>query len=287
MGAVGGGRQPGRDTVAVILPTPKVSGAGSRADYTQGGVTGLISERASGTSKYYHGDQLGSTRGITSAAQTITDSREYDSFGLTIATTGTTATPFGFVGGQGYRSDGQSGLQLLGARYYDASIGRFISRDPIGYAGGLNLYGYSGNDPVNGIDPTGHAVLLVAGIGLVALLTIITHAVIIVGITAIVLVLMCQFANYIAAEMASHARRQGPTPNPGSGDYWRTRPAGPPPQGGTREMPDAPGQGPTLEDLVGGPHGPLGWPPPIGWPRPLDKTVGPEMPGDIDGVGPW
>src|SRR5205823_12548963 len=54
--------------------------ADSRADYTRGGANGIISERASGTSKYYHGDQLSSTRGMTNSSQTITDSREYDAF---------------------------------------------------------------------------------------------------------------------------------------------------------------------------------------------------------------
>jgi hypothetical protein len=34
-------------------------------------------------------------------------------------------------------------------------LGRFISRDPLGEKGGLNLYGYVGNDPVNGVDPSG------------------------------------------------------------------------------------------------------------------------------------
>lgn len=41
------------------------------------------------------------------------------------------------------------------ARYYDPSIGRFISEDPIGYDGGINLYGYVGNDPTDFIDPSG------------------------------------------------------------------------------------------------------------------------------------
>ena len=76
------------------------------------------------------------------------------------------------MGGEGYQSDSQSGLQLLGARYYDASIGRFISRDPSGYKGGLNFYAYCGNDPVNCSDPTGLVapalylvfVLLMAGV---------------------------------------------------------------------------------------------------------------------------
>src|SRR5439155_25048358 len=115
--------------------------------YTHGGVSGLVSERAGSTSKYYHGDQLGSTRGITNSSQTVTDSREYDTFGLVVATSGSTATPFGFAGGHGYQADPDSGLMLLGARYYDASTGRFISRDPIQYEGGFNLYAYTQNDP--------------------------------------------------------------------------------------------------------------------------------------------
>jgi len=44
---------------------------------------------------------------------------------------------------------------LLGARYYDASLGRFISRDPIRYRGRINLFAYAGNDPVNATDPSG------------------------------------------------------------------------------------------------------------------------------------
>jgi len=40
-------------------------------------------------------------------------------------------------------------------RYYDASIGRFISRDPAGLPGGVNMYAYAGDDPVDFSDPTG------------------------------------------------------------------------------------------------------------------------------------
>jgi RHS repeat-associated protein len=129
--------------------------ADSRADYTNGGATGLISERAGSTTKFYHGDQLGSTRGITDSSQAISDSREYDSFGLTIASTGSAATPFKFVGGEGYQADADSGLMLLGERYYDPSVGRFINRDPIGYPGGLNLYVYVESNPIELVDPDG------------------------------------------------------------------------------------------------------------------------------------
>jgi len=65
-----------------------------------------------------------------------------------------TFDPIGFGGQQGYYRD-CCGLYLLGHRYYDASAGRFVNRDPIGYQGGINLYGFAGNNPVNESDPSG------------------------------------------------------------------------------------------------------------------------------------
>jgi RHS repeat-associated protein len=50
-----------------------------------------------------------------------------------------------------------SGVLYYGYRYYDPSTGRWPSRDPIGEKGGVNLYGYVGNDPVNGLDILGLA----------------------------------------------------------------------------------------------------------------------------------
>jgi RHS repeat-associated protein len=47
-----------------------------------------------------------------------------------------------------------------GARHYDAALGQFIQRDPIGFAAGdLNLYAYVWNDPYNWSDPSGLATL--------------------------------------------------------------------------------------------------------------------------------
>lgn len=48
-----------------------------------------------------------------------------------------------------------SGLILCTHRYYDPQQGRFVTRDPIGYAGGINLYGYVRNNPGNESDPLG------------------------------------------------------------------------------------------------------------------------------------
>jgi hypothetical protein len=57
--------------------------------------------------------------------------------------------------------DEGNGLFYMRARYYDPEVGRFITKDPIGFAGGLNLYGYVANNPVNSIDPSG---LFIGGI---------------------------------------------------------------------------------------------------------------------------
>lgn len=61
--------------------------------------------------------------------------------------------PYGFTG---QRQFGEANdLIYLRARCYDPAIGRFINRDPIGYQGGINLYTYCGNNPINWIDPYG------------------------------------------------------------------------------------------------------------------------------------
>jgi len=55
---------------------------------------------------------------------------------------------------QGQPYDEESGLHYNRHRYYDPTIGRYITQDPIGLRGGLNFYGYPG-DPVSGVDPLG------------------------------------------------------------------------------------------------------------------------------------
>ena len=73
-------------------------------------------------------------------------------------TLGGTAYPSGYYGLQHNFNVGwnqSTGLLGLGARLYDPQTGRFINRDPMGYGGGMNLYGYADDDPVDGFDPTG------------------------------------------------------------------------------------------------------------------------------------
>ena len=83
----------------------------------------------------------------------MTDTVRYDAFGNVVNRTGTTPTPFGFAGGSQYQTDGDSSLILLGYRYYDSSIGRFITQDPT--HAGTNWYAYAYNNPLSNIDPLG------------------------------------------------------------------------------------------------------------------------------------
>ena len=63
--------------------------------------------------------------------------------------------PIGFAGAFGVLRE-PNGLYYMNARYYDPSMGRFLSEDPLGLAGGdLTLYSYAGNNPVVFVDPSG------------------------------------------------------------------------------------------------------------------------------------
>ena len=127
-----------------------------------------LSERRGTASKFLHSDALGTTRGVTDSTQAAADSLLFDAFGQVVSRTGTTPTPFGFVGASQYQTDKDSGLLLLGHRYYDPSIGRFLSQDPI--QDGDNWYKYADNNPLTKIDPKGQfAWLLVAAVCIIVI----------------------------------------------------------------------------------------------------------------------
>lgn len=102
----------------------------------------------------YLSDALGSTLALTDSTGTVTITYSYDPFGNTTVT-GTSTNPFGFTGRE---LDG-TGLYFYRFRYYSPKLQRFISEDPIGFAGGdVNFYAYVWNNPVRFLDPLGLAV---------------------------------------------------------------------------------------------------------------------------------
>lgn len=118
--------------------------------------SGMVSQGGTGlASSFYATDLSGNARALADPTGAVTDSWAYSAFGEEIAASGSTDAPFRFGGQWGYYRDNPERLYVR-ARHLDAASGRWLSRDPIGFAGGLNLYGYVGNDPVNGIDPSGH-----------------------------------------------------------------------------------------------------------------------------------
>jgi len=66
-----------------------------------------------------------------------------------------TPTPFAYKGQWGYYTDVETGILLLTHRSFDPATGRFLTRDPIGFEGGINLYAYVGNGVVMLKEPTG------------------------------------------------------------------------------------------------------------------------------------
>jgi RHS repeat-associated protein len=96
-------------------------------------------------------DGLGSTLSLVDGSGTKQTSYTYDAFGGTTASGQTNANSQQYTG----REHDGTGLYYYRARYYSPALGRFISEDPIGFAGGLNQYAYVGNSPTNFIDPHG------------------------------------------------------------------------------------------------------------------------------------
>ncbi len=106
----------------------------------------------SGSNYFYTRDHLGSVRELTDSSGVIQARYSYDPYGRRIKLSGSMAADFGFTGDYWHAP---SGLALTLYRGYNADLRRWISRDPLGERGGINLYGYVMNDPANLIDPLG------------------------------------------------------------------------------------------------------------------------------------
>ena len=118
----------------------------------------LAEETADGQVQWALTDNQGTVRDVIDSDGNILNHISYDAFGnVTAETNSDVDFRFGYTGRE---VDEESDLYYYRARYYDPSVGQFISEDPIGFAAGdANLYGYVGNSPANYVDPSGNNAL--------------------------------------------------------------------------------------------------------------------------------
>ena len=100
-------------------------------------------------------DAMGNVSDFTAANGSLNAALAYRPFGQQILGTNGTKPLLGFAGGLSVTEEGD--LEFMRMRFYDSSLGRFSSMDPIGIAGGINVYAYAHNNPVRYTDPRGLA----------------------------------------------------------------------------------------------------------------------------------
>jgi RHS repeat-associated protein len=108
---------------------------------------------------YYHNDHLGTPQVLTNESQAVAWKAVYTPFGEAVPTIQTVDNPFRFPG-QYY--DTETGLHYNYFRYYNPQTGRYVTPDPIGLWGGINLFVYVQGNPVNWVDPWGSAGVVVS-----------------------------------------------------------------------------------------------------------------------------
>jgi len=112
---------------------------------------------STGSQRYFHADNRGSIVALSDDAG-VTDQYRYDVWGQTISHSGTSQNDFRYTGREFEAED----LYYYRARYYDPTLQRYLSEDPMGFAGGdHNLYRYVGNNPANFTDPSGNWAFLI------------------------------------------------------------------------------------------------------------------------------
>jgi len=125
-----------------------------------GGIGGLLA-RSHGYSSgsftnhnFYHGDGGGNITYMVDASQNMVASYRYDPFGNILSKSGPLADANTYrFSSKDYHAN--SGLYYYGYRFYDPNLQRWPNRDPIEESGGINLYGFVENSPLNGVDLLG------------------------------------------------------------------------------------------------------------------------------------
>ena len=150
-----GGRGAGRGSL--VLQERDVNNAVTRSyvwdGISPGGIGGLLSMTEGAVSYSYIYDGKGNVVAVVNASGADVAKYRYEEFGVLAGQSGTPLMqPYQFSTKRYY--DG-FGLSYFGYRFYYANLGRWMTQDPIGIAGGMNLYEFVGNSPMNLIDEWG------------------------------------------------------------------------------------------------------------------------------------
>ena len=120
-----------------------------------GGNRIAMADVSSGNLYYYNNNYLGTPLLMTDSSGNVVWDADYQPFGgADVNTNSSVVNNFRFAG-QSY--DEETGLHYNYHRYYSLKTGRYLTPDPIGLQGGINLYTYASNNPINRIDPLGLA----------------------------------------------------------------------------------------------------------------------------------
>jgi RHS repeat-associated protein len=129
--------------------------AGSASEQGAGGVGGLLAVTdSSGVSHFVGYDGNGNVTMLFKATDASIFRYEYGPFGELLSSTETTPAINPFRFSTKYQDD-ETGLLYYGYRYYNPTTGRWLSRDPLEEKGGMNLYSFAQNCPIDRFDATG------------------------------------------------------------------------------------------------------------------------------------
>jgi RHS repeat-associated protein len=147
------------DGLVVVI---ELDATGSATATNTFGAGGLSSRHSGSTSVFYSFDSEGNVAERSDSSGSVVLDHWFSAHGAILS--GVSTDPFGYKAQFGYYTDNENGLQLLTHRYYDPSAGRFLTRDPISYSGGVNLFAYVRNNPLRFVDPIGNSTLQI-GVG--------------------------------------------------------------------------------------------------------------------------
>jgi RHS repeat-associated protein len=179
------------------------------AEYTWDALGRPVTMTKGGVTYYYHVNGHGDVVALTDASGNVVAQYQYDAWGNILSKTGAlaTANPYRYAG---YYYDEETGLYYLMARYYDANMGRFITRDTFhGFENeplSINQYVYTKNNPVIYVDINGHFAFLLVPLAGVSISWLTAAA---AESTAIVIAYVA--ANEIVSVLERKFNRKNPT----------------------------------------------------------------------------